>query len=277
MPAPVTLDPHASLAAFFGAEIRRQRERLGWTQEQLAMRLSWSLSMVTKVERAERLPPDGFGAACDEVFALHGALDRLAGLVKAAPSWFTRFVEFESRATKINIWEMRHVPGLFQTAEYARAIITGLKPRATPEEVDDGVTERLTRQMILNRPDPPIVNVVLHESVVRQPIGDLATTREQLIHLAETSARGNVTLRVLPFSAACAAGMGGPFFLFEFADQPPVGYAEGFRRGRLVEGDELTDISLNYDRLSSAALTAEQTIGLLRATMETTWSYDTPR
>jgi len=86
-----------------------------------------------------------------------------------------------------------------------------------------------------------------------------------------------MTLRVLPFSAPCAAGADEPFFLFEFADQPPVGYAEGYRSGRLVDGDELADLSLIYDRLSGAALTADQTIGLLRATMETTWSYDTPR
>lgn len=89
MPPPRVLTPHTSLAAFFCAEVRRYRELRCWTQQELAAHVPWSDALVTKVERGERLPPDGFGAACDAAFELPGPLAHLEGLTRAAPSWFT--------------------------------------------------------------------------------------------------------------------------------------------------------------------------------------------
>jgi len=272
MVAPRALSPYASAAAFFGAELRRHRERLEWSQGQVAAALSWSESLVAKIERGERLPPDGFGEACDRAFGLSGSMAHLESLAHAIPAWFTEFVSLEARATRIGMWEMRLIPGLLQTAEYARVIVAATQPRAAPEKIEQVVADRMARQAILDRPEPPLLHVTLHECVVRQPLADASVTKRQIDHLLDLADRPNVTLRVLPYASACVAGASGPFFLFEFADQPPMGSAEGYGEGRMVDGNELIDLQLIYDRIGSAALTEEQSTGLLAGAWDAVWT-----
>lgn len=275
MAAPRVLSPYVSLAAFFGSELRRYRERRGWSQPYLSSLLPWSESLVGKIERGERLPPEGFGAYADKIFDLPETLSHLEKLCHEAPSWFTRFVALEASATKISMWDMRLVPGLLQTPEYARVVVRATQPRAADETVEEVVADRMARQLILDRPNPPILSITLHESVVRQPLPDTAIARRQIEHLMELARRPYVTLRVLPYAAACIAGASGPFYIFGFADQPDVGTAEGRGLGRLIDGEELTDLSLIYDRLTAAALTEERSIGLLTGAWDAVWTSTT--
>lgn len=169
----VALAPYSSIAAFFGSEVRRHRDRRGWKQEDLARRIRWSASLVAMEERGERLPLEGFGARCDEAYGLPEVLAGLERLVHNAPNWFTQFVKFEAQATRISIWDMRLVPGILQTADYARAIITATTPFMKADDIEKAVGERMARPALLERPDPPVINVLLHECVVRQPLADL--------------------------------------------------------------------------------------------------------
>lgn len=275
MPAPITLTPYVSVAAFFGAELRHYRERAGLTQEELAARVPWSASAIAKIERGERLPPEGFGAACDRVFGLDGPLSRLETLTHAAPNWFTQFVTLEAQAVKISMWDMRVVPGLLQTQAYAREVIRATTPFMPEADIEKAVAERMTRRSLLDHPDPPWLNVLLHEAVVRQPVGDLDIMKEQLAYLLELSGRPYINLRILPFSAGCVAGATGPFAFFEFPDQPPVGSAEGLGGGRLLDGAELKETTCIYDRIAAAALTPEQSAGLLRGALSALWIHPT--
>lgn len=275
MAAARVLSPYVSLAAFFGSELRRYRELRGWSQPYLSSLLPWSESLVGKIERGERLPPEGFGAFVDKVFGLPETLSHLERLCHEAPSWFLQFVELEASATKISMWDMRLVPGLLQTADYARLIVKATQPRATDEKVEEVVADRMARQLILDRPNPPILSVTLHESVVRQPLPDVGVARRQIEHLIEFAKCPYVTLRILPYPAACLAGSSGPFFIFSFADQPDIGTAEGRGAGRLIDGDELTDLALIYDRITAAALTEEQSIGLLTGAWDAVWTSTT--
>lgn len=273
MPAARVLEPYLSLAAFFGAEVRRHRCRMDWTQQELAERVPGSDALVAKVERGERLPPDTFGAACDREFGLPGVLAQLEALTRAAPSWFVKFVELEGRATRISVWDMRLVPGLLQTEDYAWAVIEANGPRMSGEQVAEATAKRLARQAILHRPVPPALAVLLDESVVRRGPAGGGVLRDQLAHLYWFAQRPEVTLRVLPFVSGSLAGTTGPFYLLEFDDQPPVGYAEGSGSGRIIDGAELSGLSLLYDRIGAAALTADQTGGLLLGAMGATWSF----
>jgi Domain of unknown function (DUF5753) len=80
---------------------------------------------------------------------------------------------------------MRVVPGLLQTEDYARAVISAGKPRDGSAAIDRAVSARLERQAILARENPPMLWQVLHEGVLRHVVGSPAIMRAQLDKLAE--------------------------------------------------------------------------------------------
>lgn len=273
MPAPRELDPLSSLAAFFGAEIRRLRESAGWTQEDLGRRLGWSLATIASVETARRSPPEGFPEKADQVFKLPEILTHLAELVRSTPRWFEHYLELEAEATLINVWSVNVVPGLFQTEDYARAVMHAGRPGEPKDAIELDITERIRRQRILDGPAPPSVWAVLHEAAVKQPIGNVETSRTQLGHLLDLARRPNITIQVLAFAAGEHAGVGGPFTVLDFQDQPPVAFAEGHGgSGRLIDQkDELQAVLSAYDRLRAAALSPEASIGMIIGAMSDIW------
>jgi hypothetical protein len=127
------------------------------------------------------------------------------------------------------------VPGLFQTPEYARALTRVHVPEESDAEVERRTELRLTRQAILKRPiDPPLLRVVLRESVLRCPVGGAEIMAAQFRRLIEASELTNVSLRVVPFAAGLHPGMvSGPFEILRFPvngngleSEPPTVYAE---------------------------------------------------
>ncbi|MEU5876889.1 helix-turn-helix transcriptional regulator [Spirillospora sp. NPDC047279] len=272
MPTARELDPYASLAAFFGAEVRRLRERLGWTQERLAAELGWSLSTVASVETARRNPPDGFPEKADLVYGLPEVLTHLAELVRSQPRWFEHYVDLETKAKRISMWSTHLVPGLFQTEEYARALLVAGRPMDPSPVVEARLAERMKRQRILDRQDPPMVSVILHEAAVKQPVRSVEVTRAQLQQLRGLARRPNIRIQVLPFAVGEHAGIDGAFTIFEFSDEPPVGYALCRDSGRMIERtDEFEWVSLNYDQLKAEALSPEASIGMITGAMSDIW------
>jgi transcriptional regulator with XRE-family HTH domain len=272
MPAPRKLDPLASLASYFGAELRRLRERNGWTIEELADKLGWGLSTVASVETARRNPPYGLPERADTAFGLPEMLTNLAKLVRATPRWFEHYVDLEAQANKISIWATSLIPGLFQTEAYARAVIRAAQPLADEATVENGVRLRMERQSIIDRPDPPDIWVVIHEAAVKQPVADVETTRAQLRSLIDIAKRPNVFIQVLPYATAEIGGATGPFTIFGFTDEPTVVFAEDRAGGHLIDQeDELHEVSLTYDKLRSAALSPEASIGMIVGAMGQIW------
>ncbi len=97
--------------------------------------------MVGAIERGTRAPRLNTAQQCDELFGMPGTFLRLWRLAarSAVPSQVSPYYDLEAQATRIHKWELRCVPGLLQTDEYARAIMrTGL-----PTEADDVLEEDL--------------------------------------------------------------------------------------------------------------------------------------
>jgi hypothetical protein len=74
------------------------------------------------------------------------------------------------------------VPGLLQTEDYARAVLS-TRVGATEDEIDETVAARLVRQKILERDQPPELWAILDEGVLRRPVGGPDVMRGQLTHL----------------------------------------------------------------------------------------------
>ena len=139
-------DPEAGASplALFGAELRHYRTAAGLSQEQLGDQIGYSAALVGAVETARRMPTEDFTARCDLVDELDtgGALLRLRAHLRDQlhrqvwPPWFREWPSIEREALSLRTWELAVIPGLLQTADYARAILRGVLPDATDEEVE---------------------------------------------------------------------------------------------------------------------------------------------
>jgi hypothetical protein len=179
------------------------------------------------------------------------------------PGWFNVFVGLEEAATQLHTYEPELVPGLLQTADYARAIIRALSPDLDPIEVERRVEFRLARQVLLTRTAAPLaMAVVLNEAVVRRPLADRTVMTGQCRRLAELSELPNVDLRILPFTVGFHPGVRtGPFVILRFPangdgreTEPPTVYVENVTGALyLDQPHEITRYDVAFDRLLAAA------------------------
>jgi len=151
-----------SLAAF-ASQLRAWRQQMGWTQVEAADKLGYSASLVSGIETMDKTPTADFAQRCDTTFQTPGTFATMRDLVarEVWPSYFAPVIDLEATAIRIHEWEMRVVPGLLQTEDYARAVISAGKPRDTSAAIDRAVSARLERQAILQREHPPMLWHVL--------------------------------------------------------------------------------------------------------------------
>ncbi|MFM9692249.1 DUF5753 domain-containing protein [Streptomyces europaeiscabiei] len=129
-------------------------------------------------------------------------LSRPAGAT-AVSSTFLDLAELEHHATFIEEISTAHVPGLFQTEEYARAVFAFWRPELPESELKPRVEHRMRRQAVLEKCP---YEVVVHEPALRTRVADRSVARAQLdVLLARSEALG-VTLRVIPFDVDGFAG-----------------------------------------------------------------------
>ena len=110
------------------------------------------------------------------------------------------FIGLEAEATSILEWQINVVPGLLQTEQYAREVLSGYHEVATisPRAIQRRLETRLTRQQLLTRDEPLEYVALLDESVLYRQRGDRSVMRAQLQRLADVAELPNVTIRILP-------------------------------------------------------------------------------
>ena len=267
------------LRMLLGAQLRRFREAADVTPELAGYEIRASPSKISRLEKG-RVGLKARDVA--DLLTLYGVADEqvraefleLAGRSgepdwwtkyrDVLPGWFETYLGLESAAATIRGFEAQFVHGLFQTADYARAVTLLPRTAAMPaQEAERRVALRLKRQDLLRRPDPPRVWVVMDEAVLRRPVGSLAVMRAQFRHLAELAALDHVTIQVIPFAAGAHAGECGSFTVLRFAerDLPDVVYLEQLTGAAYL--DQRPDVE-HYlevaDEISGQALTPDQTI-----------------
>jgi len=268
--APSRDDDHSALA-LFAAELQAARTRAGMSQDELAARINYSPSLVGMVESMRRVPRLDFAQRCDEALATTGTFARLHEHLRTAPfpSWFRPFAQHEAEATSLRTFELVLVPGLLQTGEYARALLS-TKVGATEDDVDQLVTARLERQAILDRDNPPLLWVLIDEDALHRPVGGRDVMRIQVEHLAEMAGRPNVVVQVIPADVGAHQGLVGAFVIADFAKAPSIVYLETALTGLVVErAEDVAAVTLTYDTLKTEALPRAASLGLLREVAKT--------
>jgi transcriptional regulator with XRE-family HTH domain len=185
------------------------------------------------------------------------------------PGWFDSYVGLEEAASEIRSYEVQFVPGLLQTEDYARGVVT--ISYSNPKEISRRVNLRMARQLVLERPEPPVLRMVLDEALLQRPIGGSRAMRTQIRHLIEMSQRPNITIQVVPFQAGGHAAAGGAFSVLSFADfdVPDVVYLEQLSSAQYLDKP---DVARGYlavmDRLCADALTPAGSVRALRSMLK---------
>lgn len=183
--------------------------------------------------------------------------------------YFAGVVELERLATKICEFAPTVVPGLLQTADYARAVTIAANPFKPDSYVDDIVAARLERSLILADATRPEYWVTLHENVLRIPVGGPQAMAAQLEHVARLMRERAAVVTVLSFGAGAHAAMNGSLKLMEFEDAPQVAYTETSFSGTLVDDPAVVKRAQRaYDLLRVAALSPEASLALIDSAAE---------
>ncbi|MGH4026627.1 MAG: helix-turn-helix domain-containing protein [Pseudonocardiaceae bacterium] len=251
-----------------GDGLRQVMRQAGLSGKDAAHLLGWSPSWVSRLLSGRRGATEVDVAAFLGVCRVRGPeRDRLLALCQEqhTPGWLQQhgsrlpkqlvtLIDHENRAATISAFEAIFVPGLLQTGEYARAVISS-NVNVPPDEVDDRVAARLARQNLFSRNRPPRLTFYLHESALRTPVGGRAVMREQLHHLVRMSTRSYLTVRVVPFSRGAHAAMTGAFWFMEFTEYKPVAYLESETSCLFLEKpEEITAYRNILDALAETAL-----------------------
>ncbi|MFC9883305.1 DUF5753 domain-containing protein [Streptomyces libani] len=258
----------------FAEECRSARElhpQGPLNQTQLAKLASTSKSTISRLETCVGLIPPGLPARLDQVFSTDGLFKRLheETTAQSFPVHSRRRIELEPKAVSISAWSPTVVPGLLQTAPYARALLREGDPRASDDEVATLVRARMARQEVLKGNSPPDFSVVICESVLRRNVGGPDVMREQLSALLTHGSRRTTVLQVMPLSAETHGLMDGSMSILTTADDPPVIYTEGIRSGTIIEDPSTVRLlARSYDVLTASALSRDASASLIRKLME---------
>lgn len=268
MAGPKDLDPSSSPRALLGAELRHARERKGLSQEELGRRLFVSGSFIGQLEAGARRMQAEYARMLDEVLETGGFFSRncKAAARSKYPQHFAEVAESEAQATAIRQYAPLLIPGLLQTAAYARVVNRAYDPTTPEETIDEWVEGRMERTRLLDHPTKPMLWVVLDEAALHREVGGRAVMADALRHVAGLARRSRVIVQVLPFSAGAHTAMEGALKLMEFEDAPPLVYFEGVRTGRL-EDDPATvaQLRFTFDLLVASALSREKSLVLVEA------------
>ncbi len=252
----------------FGEELRAHRVKMGLSQAQLALKLIVSASLESAIENGTRIPKHQTAKLADDMFSTPGTFVRLWKLVmqRAYPSHFSPYADLEADATRIHVWEMRCIPGLLQTADYARAVIKAGRPREANNTIDQAVETRMARQEVFTKKGAPLAWFVIDESALYRAYGGKHVMREQVHRLASMADHPDVIIQILPFAVTDHPGVEGPLTIFDFYDSQPIGYAEGRGSGRLIETSaDVAEAMACYDLIRAAALPRSATLELLNS------------
>lgn len=258
------------------AALRRARADAGQGLEEAAAALECSPAKISRIETATVRVRVGDVRDLATHYGLPN-VDELLDLARAArgrgwwdryadmlPDAFTTLVGLEDEATDIWTWEPSVLPGLLQTAGYARAVMTANRGNP-PDDVERGMALRMARQEILTRDPAPALWAVVDESALRRPAGGRGVWAGQLRALL--AAPKHVTLQVLPFARGLAAEGCGGFTVLGFADpaEPKVAYVETLHDAELVDRPPVVaEYLARFDQLRAAALGVTGSARLIR-------------
>ncbi|MBT2410162.1 helix-turn-helix domain-containing protein [Streptomyces sp. ISL-12] len=205
-----------------GAELRKLREATDLSAKEAAALLEADAVQMSQIEsgavgvsakRVRRLAAI-YGCA-DEALTealVAMATDRTQGWWEESrgvlPAVFLDVAEAEHHATYLREVVIHYVPGLLQTADYARSVFTYTRPELSEDEVALRVDHRMKRKAVIERDNPTPYETIVHEFALRVHVADRRSSLTQLRFVLDKIEAGQTSVRVVPFEREGFAGAG---------------------------------------------------------------------
>ena len=213
-------------------QLRDLRKQVGLTVEDVAGELLCSPPKISRIETGARLASLRDVRDLCALYRVDAPLrTRLMTLAREAKQqgWWNKYgdlgidwlIGLEMEAAQISSYESCVIPWMFQTSDYARAVIKGILPRIADHVLDERVAARLTRQEIITRESPPHFWSLVDESALRRRVGSNQVMRDQLEKMVKLAAISNITLQIVPLSLGAHPGLNNTFTLLEFRPAQP--------------------------------------------------------
>jgi transcriptional regulator with XRE-family HTH domain len=264
-----------------GSQLRRLREAKGITREDAGYTIRASESKISRMElgRVSFKERD-----VTDLLSLYGVEDEtersaLLTLVREAnqagwwhsfsdamPNWFQTYVGLEEASALIRLYEVQFVPGLLQTEDYMRSLMTLNRPNLDRSEVDRRINVRMHRQKLIEDAEGPRLWAIVDEAALRRPVGGPTVMRAQIQRLIEAADMPNVILQVMPFRFGGHAAESGAFTILRFPEQdlPDVVYLEQLTSALYLDKRDDVDQYLQVmERLSVDSQTPGSSVELL--------------
>lgn len=217
-----------------GAELRRLRERTGINGHDMATRLEWTPTMISRVETGKRAVTqfevlkyttvcgvDAITQATLMDLAIEPDDYRIKSHAGKLPDELQALIFHESTASAIDIYEPVYIPGITQTEDYMRVLFEAAD-LIDPADIESHVKTRLGRRSVLTRYNPAQCTLFVHENALRMQFGGPQVMYEQMLHLVFASSRPQCSIRVVPASAGPNGMAAGSFHIFSYPEGTPV-------------------------------------------------------
>jgi transcriptional regulator with XRE-family HTH domain len=269
-----------------GSVLRRMREGAGLKLDDVAERTTLNAAKTSRIETART----GVKAADlttlldlygEEDAAKRAVLHYLAKHGSKRGWWqtygdsispaYADLISLESDARNMRSYQTTLIPGLLQTAAYARATIDAINMTSTQDRVNALVEVRMARQSVLTRPEPLEFWAIIHEAALHPRVTGHQVMRDQLQRLVDLSALPHVSIQVLPLQATPHPGLAGSFAVVGFPETADldVVLVESLTSALYVEDPaEVSIYSVEFERLRAAALPFDDSADLIARTKD---------
>ncbi|MFE2729027.1 helix-turn-helix domain-containing protein [Kitasatospora sp. NPDC059327] len=213
-----------------GLRLRELRTEGALTGRQLADRLGWPQSKVSKLETGRQTATQedlkAWAAGVGQPHAAQELAARLRVLESHSRSWRRQLaaghrpvqdrltVEYE-RSTVMRAWEGSMIVGMLQTADYARHVFGAYADlHRSPRDIEDAVRARVQRQEALYQPGKQY-HIVMWEAALRALVGSPAVMAAQLDRLGSALGLNTLSLGVVPFEASLKLPPANGFWIYD--------------------------------------------------------------
>ncbi|WP_263247233.1 helix-turn-helix domain-containing protein [Saccharopolyspora rosea] len=272
---------HDTRRLAFGDALRQLREAAGMSGKELAHQAGWNPSKVSRIETAKQSVSDAdvvtycelTGASADAQTELRQELREIR---LEASSWKRQLREghrarqeygqqLEHGATHIRLFEIALVPGLVQTAEYARHVFTtAAQLHQTRHDTDEAVQARMARQHVVYD-STKTIEILCSEAALRHPIAPAPVMAAQLDRLLALSEMSTTRLAILPLDVRVPVV---PLHGFAILDDLALVETINIEM-TITDADELAKFHRLFDGLWETAAEGSQARAILRRLVST--------
>ncbi|MET7569807.1 helix-turn-helix transcriptional regulator [Streptomyces sp. NPDC005492] len=250
-----------------GGLVAHFRKKAGFTQERFAVIAKVHIDTLQSIEQGRLALQNDRAKQFDELLGTGGALFALVYKLpvrERMPVFAQELADNEQEALSILSYESQVIPGLLQTRDYCRAMFEYRYPRLGNETAEQWVENRMQRQLIWEREQPPVGHFIIEESVLRRQVGGPEAMRAQIRQILDFTEPAHMSMQIMPMDRTPHACLAGPMVLLETPDHERLVWLEVQRASFLVEDpDEVSGYHHKYGMLRSQALTPDESARLL--------------